>query len=50
MNDLEWCAVVFCLTAIAIMLLFNWLYGRDDPYCQDCEQGRRCHCQKESKR
>ena len=48
MNDLEWYALIFCVSAIVVMLLFSWLFGRDD--CNgDCEQGRRCKCQKESK-
>jgi len=47
MNFYEWCAAVICLTAILVMLLFSWIFGRDD--CNgNCEQDRRCRCQKES--
>jgi len=49
MNFYEWCALVFCITAIGVMVLFSWIFGRDD--CNgDCEQGRRCRCQKESRK
>ena len=47
MNDLEIYAAIFCVSAIATAGLFTWLFGKSD--CQnDCCQGRRCKCQKES--
>jgi len=49
MNDLEWYALIFCLSAIAAMVLLSWMFGRDD--CNgNCEQGRRCRCQKENQK
>ena len=49
MNDMEIYAAIFCLTAIGVGALFCWLFGQDGC-CQDCEQGRRCRCQKGTKR
>jgi len=49
MNYLEWLALVFCVSAISVAVLFTWLFG-DTGCCSNCEQGRRCRCQKESKR
>ena len=47
MTFLEWRALVFCITAIGVMVLFSYLFGKSD--CQnDCCHGRRCKCQKES--
>lgn len=49
MNDLETYALIFAAITIVVMILFSWLFGQDGC-CRNCEQGRRCKCQRESKR
>ena len=49
MNDMELYAVIFCVSTIAVAVLFTWLFGRAERCNGNCEQGRRCRCQKESK-
>ena len=44
MNDLEWYALIFCVSAIVVAVIFTWLWG-SPGCCANCEQGRRCRCQ-----